>query len=134
MRGFGIAAALLLLSCAMAMAQTSQPNDQQSTTDKAKDAASDAAGAVKSGVQTGANKTAEGAEKAYGAAKDAVTGPDSEQSGQEKDQSSTQPAEPTDAKGSSRRLPQTASPLPFLGLLGLGTFSAGAWKSRLFSK
>ncbi len=123
MRKLGITAALLLLSAAMAVGQTSQSSDQQSTTDKAKGAASSTAGAVKSGAETGYDKTKEGTEKAYGATKNAVTGSSDQTTEQ---QTSTENTTTT----ANKKLPQTASPLPLLGLLGLGAFSVGAWKFR----
>jgi hypothetical protein len=37
------------------------------------------------------------------------------------------------ASSSANRLPQTASPLPLLGLLGFGSFAAG-WVTRKFRR
>jgi flagellar biosynthesis/type III secretory pathway protein FliH len=126
MRKFGLALLLLVFAAAMALAQNSQ--DQQSTGDQAKGAVSGAAGAVKSGAQTGYNKTKEGAEKAYGATKGALTGNSNDQTTEQ--QTSTQ----TTTTTTHKKLPQTASPLPLLALLGMGSLSFGVWKARLFGR
>jgi cobalamin biosynthesis Mg chelatase CobN len=125
MRNFGIAAITLLLAAAMAMAQTSQQTTDQSTTEKAKGAASSAVGAVKKGAETGYNKTREGVGKAFSATKNAVTGSSNNQTA-EQNETSTGGTSQT----ATKRLPATASPLPLLGLLGLGAFSLGALRSR----
>ena len=80
---------------------------------------------MQSGAEATANKTEEGAKKAGNAVKNAVTGEPSGQTGQT--------AQGESATG-SQKLPQSASPLPLLALLGLGSFSLGAWKARLFRK
>jgi hypothetical protein len=127
MRKFAIGAMLLVLAAVMALGQSSQQSsDQQSTTDQMKGAASSAGSAVKSGAETGYNKTKEGTEKAYGATKNAVTGSSSDQQNQSGNQGTS--------NTSGGKLPQSASPLPLLGLLGLGTFSLGVWKARWFRK
>ena len=133
MRKLGIGAALLLWAATMSFARPApQSSDQQSAADQAKGTASSAASTVKHGAETGANKTKEGAEKAYGAAKDAVTGHSNEQSGQAAEQG--QAGAPATSSTSSGHLPQTASPLPLLSLLGVSAFSLGAWKSRWFRR
>src|SRR5690348_350838 len=74
MRKLQMGTVILFLAATMPIAQARQSSDQQSAGDQAQGAASSAAGAVKQGAETGANKPKEGAQKAYGAAKDAVTG------------------------------------------------------------
>jgi cobalamin biosynthesis Mg chelatase CobN len=110
----------------MAMAQTSQSSSDQSTTEKAKGAASSVGSAVKKGAETGYNKTKEGAEKVYGKAKNAVTG------SHEQNTEGNQAGAGETSTTASSRLPHTASPLPLIGLLGLGAFSLGALRMRLF--
>jgi cobalamin biosynthesis Mg chelatase CobN len=124
MRKLVVATIPLLLVAAMAMAQTS--SNDQSTTEKAKGAASSVGSAVKKGAETGYDKTKEGAQKVYGKAKGAVTG--SNEQNTEANQTSTEGTSTT----ASGRLPHTASPLPLIGLLGLGAFSLGALRIRLF--
>lgn len=136
MRKLAIGAVLFLLAATMSIAQTPS-SDQQSATDKAKGAASSTADTIKHGAETGASKTKEGAEKAYDATKNAVTG-SSDQSGQTSEQSAQPSGQAQAGAGATStaggHLPQTASPLPLLGLLGMGAFSLGAWKSRWFHK
>jgi hypothetical protein len=136
MRRLGIAAVLFLFAASIAMAQTSQPsNDQQSTSDKTKGAVSGAAGTVQSGAETGYDKTKEGAEKAYGSAKDAATGSSSDQTGgQEQTGGQAQTGTEGTSTKAGKKLPQTASPLPLLGLLGLGIFSFGTLSTRWFRR
>jgi hypothetical protein len=93
-----------------------------------------AAGAVKSGAETGYEKTEEGAEKAYGATKNAVTGSSSDQTGGQEQAGSQESGTAGTSTKTGKKLPQTASPLPLLGLLGLGMFSFGTLSRRPFRR
>ena len=120
MRKIAMTTLLMLLASAMAFAQ--------SVGDQAQGAAQGAGSAVQNGAETGYNKTKEGAQKAYGATKNTLTGSSDQQNSSDQNQTDT-----TGTQGQAHhagKLPQTASPLPLLGLLGLGATALGAWKRR----
>jgi len=144
--------AVLLMAPGLAIAQTDQP---QGTASQVGNDAKDAAGAVKKGAETGYSETKKGVEtgysetkkgvkSVYGGAKKVVTGsPDSETAAQDQTSTTSTPdAAPssstqeqnTTTTTSSNRLPQTASPLPLLGMLGLSSVSFGLWKFRFGRK
>ncbi len=127
MRRLAITAVLLLLASAFAVAQQSASDQAQGAGSQAAGAASNAAGATKSGAESGYNKT-----------KNAMTG-DSNDQNTSNDQNNNQTTEQqtntqTTTSTAHKKLPQTASPLPLLGLLGLGTFSLGLWKARFLNR
>src|SRR5581483_1621327 len=123
---------------------------QSQDTGGAKGAVSGAAGAVKHGAETGYEKTKEGAQTGYedtkkgvkivyGGAKKAVTGSSSDQSAaqeqtgsNQEDTANTSERSTAETTASKSRLPQTASLLPLLGLLGIGSLGFSVWRSRLF--
>ena len=109
---------------------------------QAQQAGSDAADAAKQGAQAGYDKAKEGANSAVDATKKAVTGSSTDQNageGQNASQEKQTGAPPAGQAGETagttsgaehKHLPQTASPLPLLGLLGMGSLSFGLWKAR----
>jgi hypothetical protein len=101
----------------------------------AQNAASQTAGAAQQGAQTGYEKTKQGASNAAGAATGAATGDQSagqDQTGAASTAGQTGGTAGTTTTGANKGLPQSASPLPLLGLLGLGSLGFGVWKLRYF--
>jgi hypothetical protein len=109
-------------------------NTASDVADSAQSTARDAAGAVEKGAKNGYEGTKKGVKKGVGAVEHAVT-PSSSDQGTDQSSSATGQEQSTE-NGSTRgrqggsELPQTATPLPLLGLLGIGSFGVGIWRLR----
>jgi hypothetical protein len=102
-------------------------NALASAAGQTKDAASNAANATQSAAQSAAGATQNAAEDAAHSAQNAVT-PSQTPSTAPSDQSAApgaSTAQPAPRQGTQNKLPQSASPLPLLALLGLGSLVTG---------
>ena len=127
MRKLTSAAVVIVLAIGMTMSLAAQ-NPVTQAGNEAQNAASSAGKAVKKGAETGYDKTKEGATKAYDTSKEAVTGQSQDKPDQAQSTTESGNAQQAPTKGST--LPQTASPLPLLGLLGVAMVAMGARKTR----
>ena len=114
---------LLVLSTAFVWAQSGTSNTGSSGNNSATSSSSSTS-ADQNQTSTGAAGTSSSTAAGNSADQNAnQAGAASGQSGAAADRND---ATPSSSKSKSGRLPQTASPLPFLGLIGFGSLAAGA--------
>jgi LPXTG-motif cell wall-anchored protein len=121
--------AVLLLFTGLVVAQSTDNQSQgaaSNAADQAQQAGSNAAGQANAGQSAGQEQNA--GQSQPGAAAGGQTG--APPAGQAGAAGETAGATAGTAAAGHKHLPQTGSPLPLLGLLGLGSVSIGLWKAR----
>jgi hypothetical protein len=140
MKKMAIAAVMLLVTgLAVSNLGFAQSSTQQSAADQAQQSANQA--------QSAADQAQQNANQAQGAASNAANQTNQSVGGGSKKQDQTGTAAQGQTSGTTSisdtsanapahggKLPQSASPLPLLGLLGLGTVGFGVWKVRFRRK